>query len=51
MSGRICRLLYDRAGTTTKEVVERMAETGTPLAFLEGGILAWEAEGLPIERP
>ncbi len=43
-------VLYDRSGTTTKEVVERMAETGTPLAFLEGGILAWEAEGLPIER-
>lgn len=44
-------VLYDRAGDKTKEVVARMAESGTPLAFLEGGILAWEAEGLPIERP
>ena len=44
-------VLYDRAGEKTKELVERMAETGTPLAFLEGGILAWEAEGLPVERP
>jgi thioredoxin-like negative regulator of GroEL len=44
-------VLYDRAGEKTKELVEKMAETGTPLAFLEGGILAWEAEGLPVERP
>jgi thioredoxin 1/putative thioredoxin len=28
-----------------------MAEQGTPLGFLEGGFLAWEAEGLPVERP
>jgi thioredoxin-like negative regulator of GroEL len=44
-------VLYDRAGEKTKDLVAAMAETGTPLAFLEGGILAWEAEGLPIERP
>ena len=44
-------VLYDRAGEKTKDLVEKMAETGTPLAFLEGGILAWEAEGLPVERP
>jgi thioredoxin 1/putative thioredoxin len=43
--------LYDRSGDKTKELAERMAEQGTPVAFLEGGILAWEAEGLPIERP
>jgi thioredoxin-like negative regulator of GroEL len=43
-------VLYDRSGTTTKDIVEKMAESGTPLAFLEGGILAWEAEGLPVER-
>jgi thioredoxin-like negative regulator of GroEL len=44
-------VLYDRAGEKTKDLVEKMAETGTALAFLEGGILAWEAEGLPVERP
>lgn len=44
-------VLYDRAGEKTKELVEKMAESGTPLAFLEGGILAWESEGLPVERP
>ena len=43
--------LYDRSGDKTKELAERMNEQGTPVAFLEGGILAWEAEGLPIERP
>ena len=43
--------LYDRSGDKTKELAERMAEQGTPVAYLEGGILAWEAEGLPIERP
>jgi thioredoxin 1/putative thioredoxin len=43
-------VLYDRAGEKTKDLVEKMAESGTPLAFLEGGILAWEAEGLPVER-
>jgi thioredoxin 1/putative thioredoxin len=43
--------LYDRAGDKVKELAERLAEGGTPVAFLEGGILAWEAEGLKIERP
>jgi thioredoxin 1/putative thioredoxin len=43
--------LYDRSGEKTKELAEQMAEQGNPVAFLEGGILAWEAEGLPIERP
>jgi thioredoxin-like negative regulator of GroEL len=43
--------LYDRSGEKTKELAERMADQGTPVAFLEGGILAWEAEGLPVERP
>jgi thioredoxin 1/putative thioredoxin len=44
-------VLYDRSGEKTKDVALKMNEQGTPLAFLEGGILAWEAEGLPVERP
>jgi len=44
-------VLYDRAGEKAKDLVAKMAETGTELAFMEGGILAWEAEGLPVERP
>lgn len=43
--------LYDRSGDKTKELAQKMEEQGTPVAFLEGGILAWEAEGLPVERP
>ena len=44
-------VLYCRSGDKTKELAERMAAEGTPVAFLEGGLLAWEADGLPIERP
>jgi thioredoxin 1/putative thioredoxin len=44
-------VLYDRSGDRAKELVERVGSDDTPLAFLEGGILAWEAEGLPVERP
>jgi thioredoxin 1/putative thioredoxin len=44
-------VLYCRAGDKTKELAERMNEQGMPLAFLEGGFLGWESEGLPVERP
>lgn len=43
-------VLYCRAGDKTKELSEKLAGQGMPIAFLEGGILAWEAEGLPVER-
>ncbi|HEX4448649.1 MAG TPA: thioredoxin domain-containing protein [Polyangiaceae bacterium] len=43
-------VLYCRGGDKTKELTEKLAEQGTPVAFLEGGMLAWEADGLPIER-
>lgn len=43
-------VLYCRAGDKTKEFAEKLAAEGAPIAFLEGGILGWEAEGLPIER-
>jgi thioredoxin 1/putative thioredoxin len=44
-------VLYCRGGEQCKELVARLASEGTPVAFLDGGILAWEAEGLPVERP
>lgn len=44
-------VLYCRAGDQTKEVAARLAEQDVPVAFLEGGLLAWEAEGLPVEKP
>jgi thioredoxin 1/putative thioredoxin len=43
-------VLYCRAGDKTKDLAGVLAEQGVPVAFLEGGILGWESEGLPIER-
>lgn len=43
-------VLYDRSGDKTKVLAPKLEESGTPVAFLEGGFLAWEAEGLKIER-
>ncbi|HSN98007.1 MAG TPA: thioredoxin domain-containing protein [Candidatus Nanopelagicales bacterium] len=44
-------VLYCRSGDKTKDLATKLAEEGTPVAFLEGGFLGWEAELLPIERP
>lgn len=44
-------VLYCRGGDDTKELAARLAADGMPVAFLEGGILGWEAEGLGVERP
>ena len=44
-------VLYCRSGDKSKELSARLVEQGVPVAFLEGGFLGWEAEGLPIERP
>ncbi|RYE83971.1 MAG: rhodanese-like domain-containing protein, partial [Myxococcales bacterium] len=43
-------VLYCRGGDKTKELAARLAEQGMPVAFLDGGLLAWESDGLPIER-
>jgi thioredoxin 1/putative thioredoxin len=43
-------VIYCRAGIETKELAEQMAETGFPVAFLEGGFLSWEVAGGSIER-
>lgn len=44
-------ILYCRGGDKAKELADKLTEEGLPVGFLEGGFLAWEAEGLPIERP
>lgn len=44
-------VLYCRSGDKTKELSAKLAEQDVGTAFLEGGLLAWEASGLPIERP
>jgi thioredoxin len=43
-------VLYCRAGDKTKDLAARLNDQGLPVAFLEGGLLAWESEALPIER-
>jgi thioredoxin len=44
-------VLYCRSGDKTKELAERLAREGMPVAFLEGGLLGWESAGLELERP
>ncbi len=44
-------VLYCRSGDKAKALAEKLAASGMPVAFLEGGMLSWEAELLPIERP
>ena len=44
-------VLYCRSGEQTKDLAGKLAEQGVPVSFLDGGILAWEAAGLPVERP
>lgn len=43
-------VVYCRAGDKTKELAQRLEEQGVPVAFLEGGLLGWESEGLPVQR-
>jgi thioredoxin 1/putative thioredoxin len=43
-------VLYCRSGDKTKAMAEKLAAEGVPVMFLEGGLLAWESEGLPVDR-
>jgi thioredoxin 1/putative thioredoxin len=44
-------VVYCRSGDKTKELAAKLAEQGVPVAFLEGGVLGWEAAGFRLERP
>lgn len=44
-------VLYCRSGDQTKDLAAKLAEQGVPVAFLEGGVLAWEAAGFKLEKP
>lgn len=44
-------VLYCRSGDRSREMADKLAQSGVPVAYLEGGLLAWEAALLPIERP
>lgn len=43
-------ILYCRSGDKSKELSNKLGEQNVEVGFLEGGLLAWEAENLPIVR-
>ena len=43
-------VIYCRAGDKSQKLAERVAQQGVPVAFLEGGVLGWEAAGFETER-
>ena len=49
VDGRL-RVLYGRTDTEAREAAAAVQEVGVPVGYLAGGMLGWEAEGLPIER-
>ncbi|HEX2677497.1 MAG TPA: thioredoxin [Polyangiales bacterium] len=49
VDGRL-RVLYGRTTDDAKEVAEKAREAGVDVAFLVGGFLHWEADGLEVER-
>lgn len=45
------RVLYCRSARRSGVAAERLAQaTGSTVVHLDGGILAWEGAGLPVER-
>lgn len=45
-------VFYCRSGRRSAEAAERLAAfTGRPVEHLEGGVMAWEALALPIDKP
>ncbi|MEM6858069.1 MAG: rhodanese-like domain-containing protein [Pseudomonadota bacterium] len=51
-SGNLPVILYCRSGRRSRIVAEQLAaEVDKPVAHVEGGILSWQARGLPITAP
>ncbi|MGE0790196.1 MAG: thioredoxin [Sandaracinaceae bacterium] len=48
--GRV-RVLYSRTTDEAKDAAHKLREVGVDVAFLTGGFLHWEADGLAVERP
>jgi thioredoxin 1/putative thioredoxin len=44
-------VLYCRSGEQTKDLAAKLASSGTPVSYLDGGVLSWEAAGLPVQKP
>lgn len=47
--GRV-RVLYGRGSEEAKELAAQLRQAGVPVAYLAGGFLHWEAEGLEVQR-
>jgi len=43
-------VLYCRTGKDTEALSTKLAQAGSPVAYMEGGVLGWEAEGYRLER-
>jgi thioredoxin 1 len=44
-------VLYCRTGADSKALAAELASQGTPVSFLDGGVLGWEGDGFTLERP
>lgn len=44
-------VLYCRTGKESAEACAKLSEQGVPVAYLEGGVLNWEASGFELIRP
>jgi thioredoxin 1 len=44
-------VLYCRTGADSKGLAATLASQGTPVSFLDGGVLGWEGEGFTLDRP
>jgi thioredoxin len=47
--GRV-RVLYGRGSDEAKDLAAQLRQAGVPVAYLAGGFLHWEAEGLEVQR-
>lgn len=48
--GRI-RVLYARSGDEARELADSLGKQGLQVAWLAGGFLHWQADGLEVEQP
>jgi len=47
--GRV-RVIYGRGSDEARDLAAKLREVGVPVAFLVGGFLHWEADGLEVQR-
>jgi thioredoxin len=43
-------VLYCRTGADSKALAGDLANQGTPVSYLDGGVLGWEGDGFTLER-